>query len=95
MGYMVDVDRAVDLIMSSFCDHNDCILVWPELIGSHKPAGSLTGARNKDSDTGIPNPNTDTAGQGEYREKGTSGHIVNSAIQAALELWGPKRPWET
>ncbi len=95
MGYMVDVDRAVDEVMSSFCDHNDCILVWPGLIGSHKPAGSLAEDRNKDSDTGNANPNPNPAAQGEYREKGTSGHIVNSAILAALELWGPKRPWGT
>lgn len=91
MGYMVDIDRAVDEAMSSFCDHSDCIVVWPELIGSHKPAGSLTGDRYKDSDTGNSNPNPSE--QGEYREKGTSGHVVNSAILAALERWGPKGPW--
>lgn len=95
MGYMVDVDRAVDEAMSSFCDHNDCILVWPGLIGSHKAASSLNDNQNKDSDTGNANPVSTSDGQGEYREKGTTVNVANSAILAALELWGTKRPWGT
>lgn len=95
MGYMVDVDRAVEEAMSSFCDHNDCILVWPGLIGSHKAAGGLNVNRNKDSDTGNVNAVSSSDGQGEYREKGTTGNVANSAILAALELWGTKRPWGT
>lgn len=90
---MVDVDRPVDLVMSSFCVHSDCIVVWPELIGSHKPAGSLIGDRYKDSDTRNPHSDPNSNDQAEYREKGTSGKIVNSAILAALENWGPKGPW--
>lgn len=88
MGFMVDVDKAVDLSMSQFCETHDCIVVWPELIGNHKPAGGMVGGINKDSDIGH-------AGQGEYREQGSSGSVVNSAIMAAMEKWGPKGPWQT
>ena len=86
MGFLSDVDKAVDEAMSQYCGQGDCIVVWPELIGSHRPAGGLVGGINKDSDTGH-------EGLGEYREEGSTGNVVNSAILAALDKWGPKGPW--
>ena len=81
MGFLSDVDNAGDEATSQYCGQGDCIVVWPELIGSHRPAGGLVGGINKVSDTGN---------RGEYREEGSSGNVVNSAILAALNKWGPR-----
>ena len=88
MAFMTDVDNAVDFAMSQYCGRHDCIIVWPELIGNHRPAGGFVGGVDKDTDIGH-------GGQGEYRKEGSTGNVVNSAIMAALEQWGPKGPWQT
>lgn len=61
LNWLIDVDRSVDLALSLYYQHNVCLVVMPELIGSHKPASGLTCGINKDSDTGNE--------QGDYREK--------------------------
>lgn len=86
MTYMLDLDQAVDETMSQFCGQIDCIIVWPELIGSHKQARDSNDVYQKDSDTGNPGPGS------ENPEKGGTRNVVNSAIEAALEKWGAKGP---
>ena len=78
LSWLMDVDAPIDYVMSSFCEKRDCIAVWPELIGSHKPAGS----RRKDTDI---QRGEDGAWMDEIREVGETQHIVHSAILDALE----------
>ena len=81
MGWLVDVDEPTDFAISQYCETHRCIAVWPELIGSHNPAGP----RVKDSSI------RDT-GNG-WREKGVSRNIVHSAILDMLDKIGHKGPW--
>ena len=55
---------------------NNCLVVWPMLISSHKPAGPV----NRDTDIGHSQDE-----EFETREKGESWKIVDSAILDALD----------
>ena len=77
LGFLLDVSDPVDFAISRYCEHYDCIVVWPELIGSHKSAGRY----QKDSDIGHENEEN----EGSIREKGETPHILNSAILDTLE----------
>ncbi|KAL9026022.1 MAG: hypothetical protein Q9180_007553 [Flavoplaca navasiana] len=78
MGWLLDVRDPTDFAVSSYCGHFRCIAVWPELIGTHKPAGPQT----KDSSI----QSTDNGG---FREKGETRNIVHSAILDMLARFGP------
>lgn len=76
MGWLLDVNEPTDFAVSKFCAHHKCIIVWPELIGSHK----ATGSNSRDSNIGNHT--------GEYREQGKTRNIVNSAILDMLNRMG-------
>ncbi|KAL9621848.1 MAG: hypothetical protein Q9204_008082, partial [Flavoplaca sp. TL-2023a] len=78
MGWLLDVRDPTDFAVSSYCGHFRCIAVWPELIGTHKPAGPQT----KDSSI----QSTDGGG---FREKGVTRNVVHSAILDMLARFGP------
>ncbi|KAL9591958.1 MAG: hypothetical protein Q9179_007201 [Wetmoreana sp. 5 TL-2023] len=81
LGWLIDVDEPTDFAISKYCERYRCIAVWPELIGSHKPAGSHA----KDSSIS----DTDNG----WREKGVTRNIVHSAILDMLEKVGHQGPW--
>lgn len=86
MGWLLDVDEPVDFAYGKSCADPRCITVWPELIGSHKSAGSLS----RDSST--------SNHTGQAREKGETRNVVNSAILDMLKRMGPSpnlRKWPT
>lgn len=68
LAWLLDINEAVDFHMGKYCERNNCVSIWPPLIGSHIPAGP----QRKDSDI----RNTPT----EAREKGETMFISNSAI---------------
>ncbi len=76
MGWLFDLDLAPDMAISKFCEHHVCITIWPELIGEHKSAGP----RFRDSSI--------SDHTGEFRQKGETRNIRNSAILDMLSRVG-------
>jgi len=76
MGWLLDLDQHPDIAISGFCENHKCITVWPELIGEHRSAG----ARFRDSSI--------TNYTGEFRQKGETRNIRNSAILDMLSRVG-------
>ena len=68
LAWLLDINEPVDFHMGKYCERNNCVSVWPPLIGAHTAAGS----QRKDSDI------RDTAS--EAREKGETLFIEHSAI---------------
>lgn len=83
LGWLLDVSAPVDVAMSQYCEYNPCIVVWPELIGSYRPAGGNA----KGSD------NRPDSEQGEVLEKGWTRNVVHSATVEVLEKYGHHGPW--
>ncbi|KAL8811757.1 MAG: hypothetical protein Q9200_001556 [Gallowayella weberi] len=83
MGWLLDVDEPTDFAISQYCEHFQCVAVWPQLIGEHKPMGP----RTKDS-------SIKEGDDGSFREKGETSGIVHSAILDMLEKVGHKGRWE-
>ncbi|KAL9582186.1 MAG: hypothetical protein Q9212_003440 [Teloschistes hypoglaucus] len=81
MGWLLDVDEPTDFAASKYCEHFRCIAVWPELIGSHKPAGP----HSKDSSIS----DTDDG----WRDQGESRNIVHSAVLDMIQKMGHRGPW--
>lgn len=67
-AWLLDINEPVDFHMGKYCERNNCISVWPPLIGAHTAAGP----QRKDSDI------RDTSA--EAREKGETLFIEKSAI---------------
>ena len=88
MGFMLDLDRALDEAMSLFCVTHDCLVVWPELVASHRQPLSPVGNHDRDSDTGNSHDNDNTPPTGFTR------NVENSAIVAALEKWSDHGLWQ-
>ena len=88
MGFLLDLDRAPDEAISQFCVHSNCVVVWPELVGSHMQPLSPSDNYNRDSDNGNTHVNENTPPVGRTR------NVVNSAIVAALGKWGNYGLWQ-
>ncbi|KAL8832372.1 MAG: hypothetical protein Q9170_004908 [Blastenia crenularia] len=81
LGWLMDVDAPTDFAISNYCGHFRCIAIWPELIGSHKPAGShVKDSSISDTDSG-------------WREKGVTRNVLHSAILDMLEQMGHRGEW--
>ncbi|KAL9634829.1 MAG: hypothetical protein Q9164_003844 [Protoblastenia rupestris] len=81
LGWLLDVDDPVDFAMSSWCQQRDCVVVWPELIGSHKAAGT----HRKDTDIGHIG-----GWVNETRVVGETRNVKHSAILDMLDKVGLK-----
>ena len=68
LAWLLDINEAIDFHMGKYCERNNCVSVWPPLIGSHIPAGP----QRKDSDI--------RSTSSEAREKAETMFISNSAI---------------
>ena len=68
LAWLLDINEPVDFHMGKYCERNNCVSVWPPLIGAHTAAGP----QRKDSDI------RDTAS--EARDKGETLFIEHSAI---------------
>lgn len=82
MGFLLDLDEPMDFALSSYCGRYRCIVVWPQLIGEHKPAGSFA----KDSNM--------RASDDGFRAEGNTRNIVHSAILDMLRRFGRKEPFQ-
>ncbi|KAL9101167.1 MAG: hypothetical protein Q9163_003545 [Psora crenata] len=79
LGWLLDVDNPIDFAISSLCGEHDCVAVWAELIGSHKPAGS----RRKDTYI-RDGKGEDGNWMDEIREVEETRNVVHSAILDTL-----------
>lgn len=82
-AWLQDLDGSVDYAMSRWCGRNRCIVVWPELIGCHRPAG---GPRRGSDNTPLQ--------EDEDREKGWTRNIMHSTIVEVLDKFGTKETWD-
>ena len=76
LAWLLDINEPLDFHMGKYCERNNCVSVWPPLIGSHIAAGP----ERKDSDI----RNTPS----EAREKGETMFISNSAIMDMRQKLG-------
>lgn len=89
LGWLLDVDDPIDFEISRWCERNNCIAVWPQLIGAYESAGQFkdSNIRHGGEDAEGRNPEN-SAPENEIREKGSTRNIVNSAILNTLERLG-------
>ena len=73
LALLQDIDKPYDLALGGICPMRECVVMWPELIGTYRAPGPI----DKDSDI-------DVLG-GEVRIKGQTRHIVDSATLDAFE----------
>ena len=68
LAWLLDINEPVDFHMGKYCERNNCVSVWPPLIGAHIAAGP----QRKDSDIRTT--------PSQVREKGETMFILSSAI---------------
>ena len=83
LAWLLDINEAVDFHMGKYCERNNCVSIWPPLIGAHTAAGP----QRKDSDI------RDTS-MGD-RERGETMFIANSAILDVQRKLGRGAPPDT
>lgn len=91
LGWLLDVDDTTDFTISKWCEHHDCITVWPHLIGSH----GYVGRKGRDSDiwhSAEPKEKelARVEAGDEVREQGETWNIAHSAILEVMEKVGNK-----
>lgn len=88
-GWLLDVDEAIDFVISKWCGQHECITVWPQLIGSHE----YPGPKGRDSDIfhsaePVEEELARIEAGDEVREKGETWNILHSAILDTLSKVG-------